>query len=172
MAANKAQIQKRLKLTLGINVDAVKQGMGTSNDGNTARRFFENPTKIAEELIHRFKIILATINCNAAIDTNKFHIYYMDTAKLFVDLYVWYYMPVTVHKILVHGGKIIAEAILPIGMLCEEAQEARSKVYRAYRLHHSRRIGRVATNEDVMHNLLLSSDPFLNRFRSELQIKK
>ncbi|XP_065358674.1 uncharacterized protein LOC135952591 [Calliphora vicina] len=178
MAANKAQIQKRLKLTLGINVDAVKQGMGTSNDGNTARRFFENPAKTAdvigikEELIHRFKIILATINCNAAIDTNKFHIYCMDTAKLFVDLYGWYYMPVTVHKILVHGSKIIAEAILPIGMLSEEAQEARNKDYRAYRLHHSRRIGRVATNEDVMHNLLLSSHPFINRFRSKLKIKK
>ncbi|XP_059218493.1 uncharacterized protein LOC131998140 [Stomoxys calcitrans] len=96
----------------------------------------------------------------------------MDTAKLFVDLYGWYYMPVTVHKILVHGSKIIAEAILPIGMLSEEAQEARNKDYRAYRLHHSRRIGRVATNEDVMHNLLLSSDPFINRFRSKLQIKK
>ncbi|XP_059216468.1 uncharacterized protein LOC131994136 isoform X2 [Stomoxys calcitrans] len=178
MAANKAEIGKRLKLTLGINVDAVKQGMGTTNDGNTARRFFENPAKTAdvigikEELIHRFKIILAAINCNAAVDTSKFHIYCMDTAKLFVDLYGWYYMPVTVHKILVHGSKIIAEAILPIGMLSEEAQEARNKDYRAYRLHHSRRIGRVATNEDVMHNLLLSSDPFINRFRSKLQIKK
>lgn len=57
-------------------------------------------------------------------------------------------------------------------MLSEEAQEARNKDYRAYRLHHSRRNGRVATNEDVMNNLLLSSDPFINRFRSKLKIKK
>ncbi|XP_065372428.1 zinc finger protein rotund-like [Calliphora vicina] len=50
---------------------------------------------------------------------------------------------------------------MDVSMLSEESS----------RLHHSRRIGRVATNEDVMHNLLLSSS-FIDRFRSKLQIKK
>lgn len=123
MEANKAVIQQNMKVVMGLNVDVVKQGMGTSNDGNMARRFFQNPYKTAditgvkEELIHRFKIVLATINCSSAIDTAKFHVYCMDTAKFFVEHYGWYQMPVTVHKVLMHGSKIIAEAILPIGML-------------------------------------------------------
>lgn len=57
-------------------------------------------------------------------------------------------------------------------MLSEEAQEARNKDYRESRLYHSRRIGRVATNEDVMHQLLMSSDPYINKFRHKLKIKK
>jgi hypothetical protein len=37
-------------------------------------------------------------------------------------------MPTTVHKMLLHGSKIIKEmALLSIGMISEEAQEARNK---------------------------------------------
>lgn len=64
-----------------------------------------------------------------------------------------------------HGSKIISAAILPIGMLTEEAQEARNKEYRQYRLGHSRKCSRSATNEDVMHMLLVTSDPYINKFR-------
>lgn len=71
----------------------------------------------------------------------------------------------TVHKVLIHGGKIIAAAILPIGMLSEEAQEARNRDYREYRRYHARKCSRISTNEDVMHLLLASSDPFINKFR-------
>lgn len=96
--------------------------MGSTNDGNTSRRFFENPSITAnaigvdEDLIHRFKIILTTINSSKPIDTGKFHEYCMKTAKLYVELYGWYYMPITVHKVLMHGSQIISEAILPIGL--------------------------------------------------------
>lgn len=164
-------IQGKLKLSLGINVDMVKQGMGTTNDGNTSRRFFENPRITAEavgvdeNLIHRFKVILITINSNADICPNKFQQYCSNTAQLYVRLYSWYYMPMTVHKVLIHGGKIIAAAILPIGMLSEEAQEARNRDYREYRRYHARKCSRISTNEDVMHLLLASSDPFINKFR-------
>lgn len=54
----------------------------------------------------------------------------------------------------------------------EEAQEARNKDLRNYRLYHSRKKGRIESNEDVMHNLLLSSDPFINSFRTKLKLKK
>ena len=39
-------------------------------------------------------------------------------------------MPPTVHKMLIHGGEIIRRALVPIGWLSEEAQEARNKDYR------------------------------------------
>lgn len=107
---------------MGLKVDVVKQGMGTTNDGNVSRRFFENPeitadiTGVNVDLIHRFKIILNTINSSQNIDVGKFHTYCMDTAKLYVQLYDWYYMPITVHKVLIHGSKMVSEAILPIGL--------------------------------------------------------
>ena len=72
--------------------------------------------KTREELIHRFQILLNTINSSKNIDVGKFHTYCMDTAKLYVKLYGWYYMPITAHKVLIHGSKMVSEAILPLGM--------------------------------------------------------
>jgi hypothetical protein len=39
----------------------------------------------------------------------------------------WYHMPPTLHKILIHGSKIINNFDMPIGILSEEAQEATNK---------------------------------------------
>lgn len=48
-------------------------------------------------------------------------------ASLFVELYPWLYMPVYMHKILIHGHQIIKMAFTAIGELSEEASEARLK---------------------------------------------
>lgn len=45
---NKLRIQKEFRERLGIYIDVVKQGSGNTNDGNTARRFFENYNIVAE----------------------------------------------------------------------------------------------------------------------------
>ena len=75
-------------------------------------------------------------------------------------------MPVTVHKILVHGSDVIKYFTLPIGQLTEDAQEARHKDYRFYREHRTRKVSRIKTNEDLLHLLLVSSDPFISGTRS------
>lgn len=173
----KKEIQDKFKRILGLNIDVVKQGMGTTNDGNTSRRFFKDPaitseiTGVNKDLIHRFGIILDTINSGAAIDPLKFENYCRETASLYVELYKWYYMPNTVHKILWHGGTIISASILPIGMLTEEAQEARNKDNRLYRREHSRKNTRINTNEDVFNFLTVSSDPYINTFRAKPKTK-
>lgn len=170
---NKHRIQMALKEQMGIRVDAVQQGTGSSNVGNTSRRFFSNPqvvadiTGVKEELIDRFRIILQIITCGQRINTSKFKNFAWDTAKLFVEQYSWYYMPVTVHKILIHGKDIMDAALLPIGLLSEEAEEARNKDYRRYRLMFSRKCNRVATNTDVFHRLLVSSDPYITNIRRQ-----
>ncbi|PZC70923.1 hypothetical protein B5X24_HaOG214604 [Helicoverpa armigera] len=162
---------------VGLKVDCVKQGSGTTNDGNMARRFFADARKISEitgvdfDLIYRFSIILQVINSGACIDAVKFGEYCEDTAERYLSLYSWYYMPNTIHKVLIHGSKIISAAMLPIGMLSEEAQEARNKDYRQYRLHHARKCSRESTNEDVINMLLISSDPLLYTMRKR-PIKK
>jgi len=85
----------------------------------------------------------------------------METAKLFVENYQWYPMPVVVHKMLIHGGQIIRNSKLPVGLFSEEAQEARNKDYRYFREHHTRKDTRFHTNIDLLKILLVSSDPVI-----------
>ena len=57
-------------------------------------------------------------------------------------------------------------------MLSEEAQEAMNKEYRKCRLFHSRKNSRISTNEDVVHYLQVSSEPYNNSFRTRMKLKK
>ena len=93
-------------------------------------------TGVDVELLQRFAVILSALSSTSTIDVAKYHRYAMDTAELYVSLYSWYNMPASVHKILVHGADIIDGLELPIGAYSEEAQEARNKHNRQYRLRH------------------------------------
>ena len=61
--ARKRVIQDKFRMQMGLLVDIPKPGSGTTNDGNTARKFFSNfalsslITGIDERLIKRFAII-------------------------------------------------------------------------------------------------------------------
>lgn len=137
----KEEIQTQFKIKLGLIVDRPKPGYGSSNDGNTARRFFENAaisaeiTGVDEDLIHRFHVILQVISSGYDIDNEKFKDYCVNTARLFVALYPWYYMPTSIHKVLIHGAEIVKYALLPIGQLSEDAQESRNKDIKNFRLN-------------------------------------
>ncbi len=93
----KKRIQRELKETLGINVDLPAQGSGNTNNGNSARRFFSEPskasaiTKVDEQLIHRLSVILFALNSGYDIDIEAYRKYAEDTAQLYVTLYNWYY---------------------------------------------------------------------------------
>lgn len=52
----KKKNQSQLKAELSILIDAVKSGSGTSNDGNTARKFFANIDAVA-----RIKVVVHDI---------------------------------------------------------------------------------------------------------------
>ncbi|CAH2102438.1 unnamed protein product [Euphydryas editha] len=174
-AQKKLEIQERFRNETGLLIDMPKANFGNSNDGNTSRRFFENPelasdiTGINFELIYRFKVILETISSGHKIDAEKYDKYAYDTAKLYVEQYGWHPMTPTMHKILVHGSQIIKSSLLPIGQLSEEAAEARNKHFRSYRLNFARKFSREECNLDVYYRLLLSSDPFISCLR---QIRK
>jgi hypothetical protein len=93
----------------------------------------------------------------------RFRKYAKDTASCYVDLYDWYNMTchlLYIHvKLLIHGAYIIENAVLPIGQLSKEAQEARNKDIKRLRECHSRKCSRMCTIEDVFNFLLISSDP-------------
>ena len=82
VSARKQSIQSKFKQEMGLMVDLVKPGgSGTSNDGNTARRFFKHPalsasiTGIDEDLIRRFGVILQTISSGYEVKISAFHVY-------------------------------------------------------------------------------------------------
>lgn len=151
-------------------------GSGTTNDGNTARTFFSNPEKTAaitgldSGLIQRFGTILRVLACGEPINIEAFESFARLTAEMYVELYGWYNMPSSVHKLLLHGAEIIKHFnVIPIGKLSEEASEARNKDFRKIREHHSRKFCREATNEDIFYSLLVSSDPYLSSIRPVLR---
>ncbi|KAK2583955.1 hypothetical protein KPH14_001214 [Odynerus spinipes] len=78
---------------------------------------------------------------------------------------MWNHMPPTVHKVLIHGEKIIESFILPIGKFSEETQEVLNKVFRHCREFRARKMLRKSTNEDILNNLLMSSDPRISTLR-------
>ena len=169
---NKKEIQDNFKLKLGLNVDMPKQGFGNTNDGNTARAFFKNPaitseiTGVDTGLIKRFHVILTTLSSGYEIDVDKYALYCRDTAKMCINLYGWYTMPPSVHKILFHGAAIIEAAPLPIGMMSEDAQEANHKKLKYVRLAHTRKHDRTDCNRDLLNACLVSSDPVTSSKRS------
>jgi len=74
-------IQKGFRLQLGLIVDRPKPGYGSTNDGNTARRFFENTSisatiiGVSESLINRFHVILQAISSGHNIKYDNFRAY-------------------------------------------------------------------------------------------------
>lgn len=167
----KKTYQDQLRCQLGLIVDKPKPGFGSSNDGNTARTFFLNSVVVANicqidiRLIQRFHIILQTLSCIYDIDSAKFGSYATETAELCVSLYPWYPMPTSVHRVLLHGSVIIASFCVPIGLLSEEAQEARNKDIKRFRLNFALKTSRLDNLTDILNRLLVSSDPIISSFR-------
>lgn len=174
----KRKIQENLRIHMSLLADIPTATSGNTNSGNTARRFFQQPrlaselTGVNEKLICRLSTILRALACGYQIDTNIFRQYAFDTAKLFVDEYPWFYMPCSIHKILIHGADIIEVVPLPIGQMSEEALEARNKDCRNIREHHTRKNSRRNTMEDLIHALLCSSDPLITNLQKTNSIPK
>lgn len=178
VAENKEKIQKKFKDEIGLIVDVIKTGYGTSNDGNTARRFFSNIEQAAQitgvdkTLINNFSVILRTLSSGLHINVTNFEKLLKETFILYIKLYPWYYMPVTVHKVLVHGISYIKYSNVPIGMLSEEAIESCHKVIRSNRLRHTRKTSRVDSNRDLIHYLILQSEPDISMNSQKIKIKR
>lgn len=174
----KIDIQNKFKSITGLLIDIPKQTSGNTNDGNTARRFFRNAEVSAQitglniELIKRFHVILECLASGYAINPEAFESYASETRQLYLNLYHWYLMPVSVHKVLWHGKIIIQHCILPIGQLSEEAQESRNKDIRRYRLQFTRKTSRIQTQKDLVRRLLISSDPYICSLRKTSKIKR
>jgi len=74
-------------------------------------------------------------------------------------------MTATLHKILVHGADIIRTSILRVGMLGEEASEAKNKFYKNDRINHTRKCDRISTMSDLFYRSMDCSDPVISSLR-------
>lgn len=85
------------------------------------RKLFQNWEKFSEitevdaDLIRRLGTILIALSCGHELDHDAFGAYARHAANIFVDKYDWYRMPVTMHKILMHGAEVIKNHLIPIG---------------------------------------------------------
>lgn len=102
------------------------------------RKFFENLDKVVNitnldrTALERCATILQVMASGCKIDVTAFDKYCIETARLLVSLYPWYYLPASIHKVLIHGSAVIDYFHVPIGQLSEEAQEARNKDWKRY----------------------------------------
>lgn len=165
------------KNQIGLYVDVPRQGSGSSNDGNTARRFFRDPeltakiTGVDKNLVKRFGIILQTLSCGRDINISEFKSYCLETAELYVSLYGWYKMPATVHKILIHSADMIQRFNIAIASFSEECEEAQHKNIKRILQYGTRKSSRKDTNTDLIHKLLISSDPYIASFTKKWTYK-
>jgi hypothetical protein len=112
----------------------VKQGHGTTNDGNTARRFFTNfelsaeITGIHPDFINRFAVMLQAISFRQLILAFLGNIAEKQQYCILTYTHGITCLQVYIHKLLLHGADICESfSFIPIGMLSEEASEARNK---------------------------------------------
>lgn len=81
-------------------------------------------------------------------------------------------MPSSVNKVLMHGAAIIESFGLTLIGQLPIAAEARNKDFRKYCQHHPRKGSRKTTNEDILNNLLVSSDSLISTKRHKFRRKK
>ena len=115
-----------------------------THTGNLVRKFFLNPIQEAslldldKMLVRKISVILFTINCGFSINTEKYRKHCEETFDLYVELYPWFYMPQSVHCLLLHSVDTIdALSGLLIGETSKEGQESRNRDHLFAREHHS-----------------------------------
>ena len=151
---------------------------GSTDDGNTARRAFNQPelfariTNVDQSLIHNFKIILISLTCQQVLDLEKFETFCFDTANLYMTKYPWFRIPATIHKVLIHAKQFFENSVLPAGYFGEEASEARNKFYKRDKEFIARKNSRINNLEDVFNRAMVSSDPVISSISLQYRLKR
>lgn len=151
-------------------------GRGNSTDGNSVRKFFQNPVQGANileldvTLVKRIGTALEVISSTGQIRIEEFREHTLETARLYVRLYPWYPMCPTLHKVLLHGFQFAKISPLPTGMYSEEAQESLHKIIRAFREDHTRTAARKDTNLDLFKRLQMWCDPIISDGRIKTRV--
>lgn len=96
----KQEVQEKFRKEMGLIVDKPKPGFSSSNDGNTAQKFFKTPqessgiTGVEVRLINNLGVLLRTLSCDHSINIDKFQQFCSLTKDLYLSLYSWFNMSV------------------------------------------------------------------------------
>ncbi|GFY71484.1 hypothetical protein TNIN_247761 [Trichonephila inaurata madagascariensis] len=64
-------------------------------------------TEIDEIMIRKFHLVMTTIACGHQIDAQKFKEFCLVPAELYLELYLWYYMLQSLHKVLIQESRLL-----------------------------------------------------------------
>ena len=170
-------IKQKLYEALGVRVDQVIQGKGTTNTGNLARRCFEEPEKFAnaleldETLVSNLALILRAYRCKKELNLKEMKKFSRDTYDLHYSLYSWAQMNPSMHKLLIHGCDIVRQFPMPIAFYAEDASESSHKIYRDTLKNHSRQSNRQYHIEDTFNRMIYLTDPIISMKYIDRRIK-
>lgn len=152
----------------GIRFDMVASGQGCTNTGNSARRLFQAPTKFAEilnveeKLIKNLHSLLLALSSSRTLNPVAIEKMAQETASLWVECVPYFPMPVSLHKLLMHGPDMVKSSPLTSGEYSETALESFHKVVRNTLHNHAMNNTLENCNKSLHRYLLLRSDPLLS----------
>lgn len=160
---------------LGLNIDMPYQQAGNTNDGNTARKIYENVdffsgiSGIDREFITKLSNLIACLSSTKQICPEK----YLEEAKKCFEIWHTKYssfksLSPTIHKVLVHGHEYLKIHDIPIGYLSEQCLESCNKIIKQSREHHTSKISRESIMKDHFNYLLTQSWPYIIKYSSQL----
>lgn len=151
-----------------VRVDEVQHGSGTSLNGNSARKCFKDPSKLAkalgidEELVKRLSFVVLAFKQKDGVNMDNLEKYCTETYKLFFNIYPWAKMNPTVHKMLRHGVDIARRFPLSLAYFAEDAAESMHKCYKKNSIWHARQNNRANRLKDVFNRSVDLSDPLIS----------
>ncbi|XP_047144107.1 uncharacterized protein LOC124817735 isoform X2 [Hydra vulgaris] len=178
---NKKKYQHLFKIKLNIRVSFVRKGCGTTNTGNVARKFFNNPIVTGRilnldiRMIKLFRDLLIDINrTTSRPDIKVFkqkseHLFALITNDKFLKTIP---MSQSVHRVIVHGTSFIRYFKYPIGSLSESAIEARNKENKTARIGHARLTSFAENTRDTANYLFMTSDMYLFCKKNKMDKKR
>ena len=105
--------------------------------------------------------MLSAMNSGFRINIENFKKMGHETAMLADELYPWYKIPQSMHRLFHHVPDFIANCPVTIGQTSEEAIETSHKMTLRALTHHARQNSYKAMNQDVGSYRLLETDPAL-----------
>ena len=153
---------------LKLDVDRPRPGFGSTNDGNMAKKIFENFSisanilGINEHLIKELHLLFRLCYSKDLVDSNNFQSQCDMVHKLWRTYLPEETITPSLHLLLCHGNEILPFVQFRPGLYAEEGLESLHKDVRRYRLNNAVKINRKANLEQTFSKLYIRSSVLIN----------
>ena len=180
IAVAKKEFINEARKNCQIILDSPRCDGGSSDDGNTARRFFSSENReavvhlfkgtvhekaVIRELLQNFSVILRVISSKNLVDVDSFEEFCNQTYILLCQNFPWVSVTTSVHRLLGHSAeRIRLNQGFGLGLISEEGLEAVHKLVRRFRELGARKTCLDDNIQDVFTHLFIRSDPIIRSF--------